>query len=87
MLRLPLLPLFLQVVQHLPWDGLSFVNLLRSQPPTDKQAERLIITMQTQCIEDDFIPLLGRDRSAHAAGFMHAWKHSVRANYSVRLVC
>lgn len=45
-----------------PWDGISFANIIRGQPLTTIQRERLLVTMQTQCIEDDFIPQLGPDR-------------------------
>ncbi|WIA22471.1 hypothetical protein OEZ85_004767 [Tetradesmus obliquus] len=51
-----------QDVAHQPWDGISFANIIRGQPLTTIQRERLLVTMQTQCIEDDFIPQLGPDR-------------------------
>lgn len=51
-----------QVISHAPWDGVSFANIIRAQPPTLQQQERMYITMETQCTEDDFVPLLGPDR-------------------------
>jgi hypothetical protein len=51
-----------QVPQHLPWDGISFANIIAGQQPTQQQQERLLFSMETTCIQEDFVPALGPDR-------------------------
>ncbi|KAF6261262.1 alkaline-phosphatase-like protein [Scenedesmus sp. NREL 46B-D3] len=51
-----------QVPQHLPWDGISFANIINGQQPTHQQEERLLFSMDTTCIQEDFVPELGPDR-------------------------
>ena len=51
--------------QHLPWDGISFANVLRSGPSTQlstQQAERVVIEMSPHCWSPDTVPELGADR-------------------------
>eukprot|EP00775_Hariotina_reticulata_P005460 gene5460-5694_t len=50
------------VAEHAPWDGLSFVNLIIGDSATQEQQERFMFSMQTQCLEEDFVPMLGADR-------------------------
>uniref|UniRef100_A0A383WEH6 Sulfatase N-terminal domain-containing protein n=1 Tax=Tetradesmus obliquus TaxID=3088 RepID=A0A383WEH6_TETOB len=51
-----------QVPQHLPWDGISFANIIQGQAPSQQQQERLLFSMETTCIQEDFVPALGPDR-------------------------
>lgn len=44
------------------WDGISFANLIRGEAATQQQQERMVISMETDCVEEDFVPLLGSDR-------------------------
>lgn len=52
----------MKVPQHLPWDGISFANIINGQQPTHQQEERLLFSMDTTCIQEDFVPELGPDR-------------------------
>lgn len=49
---------------HLPWDGLSFANLLQHGPDrADKQQEeRMVFAMSPHCWGPDSVPELGSDR-------------------------
>lgn len=51
--------------QHLPWDGLSFANLLKtggSTPLSTQHAERVVAHMSPHCWSPDTVPELGPDR-------------------------
>jgi hypothetical protein len=60
----PVLAGRLQVPKHLPWDGISFANIVNGQEPTQQQQDRLLFIMDTTCIQEDFVPELGPDRCA-----------------------
>lgn len=51
---------------HLPWDGLSFANVLRSKAAgtqlSTQQAERVVVEMSPHCWSPDTVPELGADR-------------------------
>jgi hypothetical protein len=47
---------------HMPWDGLSFANLLQSGAPSAAQEGRIVFTMSPHCWSPDSVPDLGRDR-------------------------
>jgi hypothetical protein len=51
---------------HLPWDGMSFANVLRSGGSTQlstQQAERVVVEMSPHCWNPDSVPELGADRN------------------------
>ena len=53
--------------QHLPWDGISFANVLKSNSKpsnqiSKQQAERVVVEMSPHCWSPDMVPELGADR-------------------------
>lgn len=50
---------------HLPWDGMSIANVLRSGASTQlstQQSERVVVEMSPHCWSPDTVPELGADR-------------------------
>jgi hypothetical protein len=50
---------------HLPWDGISFANVLKAGPSTQlttQQGERVVVEMSPHCWSPDTVPELGPDR-------------------------
>jgi len=46
---------------QLPWTGISLAGVIKGGETTVKQQERMLFSMSAECVEDDFVPLLGPD--------------------------
>lgn len=75
--------MWLQVEEHAPWDGMSFVNLIDGESATQEQQERFMFSMKTHCLEEDFVPLLGADRRVRLTDLTCWLAHA----YCIVLLC
>jgi arylsulfatase A-like enzyme len=46
---------------QLPWTGISLANVVKGGEPSLQQEERMLFSMSAECVEEDFVPVLGPD--------------------------